>query len=781
MFFYLIATYMKIANKIIIASVLLSAIGIITAGSLVGWQASSIASKALEKRAFEQLIAIREIQKSQIEEYFKTIRHEIISLSSDLMVSDMIQQMSQPFFDFDKQTSKRNNESLKQYYTSKFDVEYKTQNPSSSENSSEKFTVLNQNSKSIQHAYISGNEYELGNKNKLNYSDDNTQYSQLHKKYHSHLNQYLEAFGFYDIFLVEPNTGYVIYSVFKELDYATSLITGPYKNSGLAKAYNKANQSNDPHDSFLIDFEPYYPSYHAAAAFMSSPIFSDDGEKLGVLIFQMPIDKINTLMTYGKQWKKVGLGESGETYLIGEDYLLRSQSRFLYDDPKSYQQALIKSGINENIIKKIMASGSAIGLQPVKSEGAVSGISGDTGIKTIKDYRNIEVLSAYGPLKIDGVKWAVLSEIDVSEAMKDKDEMLKSIWFIMTGIMLVLIPLTLLAGFKVGKGISNPINEFIDQVNHISEDKDLTARVNYQGNDELFSLANSFNHLLNELQEILHCVENLSATLLKSTEKMLLNMDETTNQTLHQSDNADSVAVATNQLLATIQEVARNATTAADTVKTTDEKCSESTQSAQKLESDMNNLNKQMDNASDSIEKLAIESESIGSVLDVIQSIAEQTNLLALNAAIEAARAGEQGRGFAVVADEVRTLASRTQQSTEDIRSKINSLQHETQTTVKMVTSSSKMANASIDACEENKKLMVDVVDLVQQLNDMNLQIATAAEQQSAVVDDINKNVTEIADTSHNISDKADISKGDVKRLSILVSNLETKMKEFIL
>ena len=486
-------------------------------------------------------------------------------------------------------------------------------------------------------------------------------------------------------------------------------------------------------------------------------------------------------MTYDKQWQKVGLGESGETYLIGDDHLLRSQSRFLIEDKQGYISALESVGTNKATLDKIIASDSGIGLQEVATESANAALSGQSGIKHITDYRNVEVLSAFAPLNIEGVDWAILSEIDVAEAMKDREDMLNSIWLIISVIMVILIPLTLISGFMVGRGISNPINNFIGQVNKISKNKDLSHSVEYSGNDELLGLANSFNHLISEIRDILHCVEQLSETLLESTEKMLINMDETTSQTQSQTDNADSMAVATNQLLATIKEVARNAADAANTVKETSDKCIESNNSAENLEHDMDELNQQMSSASSSIEKLADESLSIGSVLDVIQSIAEQTNLLALNAAIEAARAGEQGRGFAVVADEVRTLASRTQQSTEDIREKINSLQQETQSTVKIVSSSSEMTNHSIDSCQKNRHIITDILALVEQLSDMNIQIATASEEQSMVVNEINQNVTEIADNSHNISDKANLSREDVKNLSTLVRNLEEKMREFSL
>ncbi|MBW8185762.1 methyl-accepting chemotaxis protein [Shewanella nanhaiensis] len=770
---------MKISSKIILATVLLSGIGIFTAGSLVGWRSSSVASEALEKRAFEQLVAIREMQKNRIERYFSTIVKEVTTLSNDRMVMDMMEEIPQSFFRYKDETSLKEAGELNGYYTQMFDEEYLSQNPSSTISSTSKLEQLSDNSKLIQHAYISGNSNPLGSKNQLMKAEDGSKYSELHKKYHPHLNQYLEAFGFYDIFLIEPETGYVVYSVFKELDFATSLLTGPYKETGLAEAFRLANATAEKNETFLVDFKPYFPSYEAAAAFISSPIFSSEGKKLGILVFQMPIDEINSLMTFKGEWAKMGLGSSGETYLVGSDHLLRSQSRFLLDDKEGYFKALLAAGTASKIVDKISASGSAIGYQKVESEGATAALSGQTAIKAIKDYRNVDVLSAFAPLEINGVEWAILSEIDVAEAMKDKDEMLVTIWQVISVIILILVPLTLVAGFLVGRGISNPINSFISQVNKVADEKDLTTRINYQGNDELFSLATSFNQLMQGLQEVLNSVEELAATLLDSTGKMLVNIGETTDQTQMQSNNADSVAVATNQLLATIQEVAKNAANASDSVRDTENKCQETSHVAERLESDMSELNIQMNSASASIDKLAKESESIGSVLDVIQAIAEQTNLLALNAAIEAARAGEQGRGFAVVADEVRTLASRTQQSTEDIREKINSLQHETETTVKMVTSSSQMANSSIGACEENRKILSEVLALISQLSDMNMQIATASEEQSSVVGEINQNITEIAGTSQNISSKAELSKDDVHNLSSLVVSLEERMREF--
>ncbi|WP_065188075.1 methyl-accepting chemotaxis protein [Shewanella woodyi] len=770
---------MKISSKIILATVLLSGIGIFTAGSLVGWKSSSVASDALEKRAFEQLVAIREMQKNRIERYFSTIVKEITTLSNDRMVMDMMEEIPQSFFGYKDETSYKEVGELNGYYTQMFDEEYLSQNPSSTASSISKLEQLSDNSKLIQHAYISGNSHPLGSKNQLVQAEDGSKYSELHKKYHPHLNQYLEAFGFYDIFLIEPETGYVVYSVFKELDFATSLLSGPYKETGLAEAFRLANASAEKNETFLVDFKPYFPSYEAAAAFISSPIFSSEGKKLGILVFQMPIDEINSLMTFKGEWAKMGLGVSGETYLVGSDNLLRSQSRFLLDDKEGYFKALLAAGTTSKIVDKISASGSAIGYQEVMSEGANAALSGQTAIKAIKDYRNVDVLSAFAPLEIEGVEWAILSEIDVAEAMKDKDEMLVTIWQVISVIILILLPLTLVAGFLVGRGISNPINNFISQVNKVADEKDLTTRINYQGNDELFSLATSFNQLMQGLQEVLNSVEELAATLLDSTGKMLVNIGETTDQTQMQSNNADSVAVATNQLLATIQEVAKNAANASDSVRDTENKCQETSHVAERLESDMSELNVQMNLASASIDKLAKESESIGSVLDVIQAIAEQTNLLALNAAIEAARAGEQGRGFAVVADEVRTLASRTQQSTEDIREKINSLQQETETTVKMVTSSSQMANSSIGACEENRKILSEVLALISELSDMNMQIATASEEQSSVVGEINQNITEIAGTSQNISSKAELSKDDVHNLSSLVVSLEERMREF--
>lgn len=150
----------------------------------------------------------------------------------------------------------------------------------------------------------------------------------MHKTFHPHIRDFLQKFSYYDIFLVDDKTGNIVYSVFKELDFATSLINGPYANSGIGKAFRAANKVNEPGHVVTSTFQPYLPSYYGPAAFIASPIYSGK-EKLGVLIFQAPIDEINAIMTFNNNWQDFGLGASGESYLVDQDYFMQSASRFL--------------------------------------------------------------------------------------------------------------------------------------------------------------------------------------------------------------------------------------------------------------------------------------------------------------------------------------------------------------------------------------------------------------------------------------------------------------------
>ena len=217
----------------------------------------------------------------------------------------------------------------------------------------------------MQDLYISNNPNPLGSKHLLDRATDVSTYSKHHEFYHPTIRSYLEKFGYYDIFLIEPKTGYIVYSVFKEADYATSLIEGPYSGSNFAQAFKAARDSGNPNYSKLEDFQPYAPSYSAPASFISSPIYKD-GELIGVAVFQMPLDAINNIMTSNQNWTDTGLEESGETYVVGKDFLLKTESRFLMEEPTGYLDLIASLGMDPDERAEIQASGNAIGVKSSK-------------------------------------------------------------------------------------------------------------------------------------------------------------------------------------------------------------------------------------------------------------------------------------------------------------------------------------------------------------------------------------------------------------------------------
>jgi methyl-accepting chemotaxis protein len=277
-----------------------------------------------------------------------------------------------------------------------------------------------------------------------------------------------------------------------------------------------------------------------------------------------------------------------------------------------------------------------------------------------------------------------------------------------------------------------------------SGEGDLTQRVNVDSRDELGHLAGSLNRFLDKLHELIGRVATTSAQVREASDRLLELNEQSRTMVTKQHMSTDMVATAVNQMTATVQEVARSATNAAEAASRADTDAGEGGSRVNSSTHAIRELARDVEQTTDVIHTLKKEAEGVGSVLDVIRGIAEQTNLLALNAAIEAARAGEQGRGFAVVADEVRTLASRTQQSTTEIQDMIERLQSGAQDAVSSMDAGRDKFQKSVELAESAGQSLNEITQAVAAISDMNAQIASAAEEQSTVTEDINRNVHEI-------------------------------------
>jgi hypothetical protein len=374
---------------------------------------------AIEEKIFDQLTSVRELKGQQIESYIESINLQIITLSEDPTIQDAMYRLGAAF-DMSETSKKQgdNDTAIELNLLDYYRDEYFTRlQPNTSDNlsntSPSDFIPTNPAATHLQHLFISNNPHPTGMKHKLDSAGID-----LYSRMHNH------------------ETGEIVYSVFKEVDFATSLLTGPYSKTNFAQAFKNAASSNEKDFVSLVDFEPYYPSYNAPASFITSPIFDGD-RKIGVLAFQMPIERINDIMTSNHDWKNVGLGDSGETYIVGSDFTMRNQSRFLFENATSFVKAIRNTEVSERVIDLIKNFGTSIGLLPVETEGTKAALSGITDTGIFSNYRGVSVFSSYRPLSIDNVTWVIMSEIDRSEALAPIDKLKDQ--FLLTASILIAI------------------------------------------------------------------------------------------------------------------------------------------------------------------------------------------------------------------------------------------------------------------------------------------------------------------------------------------------------
>ena len=794
---------MKLRQKLVLGALSITIIPVVLVSVSLDSISFGAGRASLEEQAEKQLVSVRDARKSQLETYLNSLRNQVKTFSNDLMIINAANEFNNGFEKFriesdpqvpiDDEILRDYRENLSNYYSNDFSTEFANRNVESSPDMSKYLLPLDRDSIALQYHYISANPEPLGQKDNLVSAGDQSKYSLTHKKYHPHIRQFLKTFNYYDIFLVNPDSGDVVYSVFKELDYTTSLITGPYAETGLGRAFQRANRLTDPDGVVFEDFAPSLPSYDDQAVFIASPIF-DKGVKIGILVFQAPIATINSIMTVNQQWKENGLGESGETYIVGSDNLIRNDSRFLIEDSSNYFNALTESNFDRKTIDTIRAKNTSIGLQTVSTPGTQEAMLNKTGFAIFDDYRGVPVLSAYTPLEFLGTKWAIMAEIDEAEAFAPTISLRDSIRnaALIIGF-LVLLSTGGIAWYLVSL-LVKPVKNLEDTVLKVSSG-DYLARTKVQTDDELGTLGKAINNLLDDRISALAETERKNnqlndsiINLLEGTMK-LSERDLTTELPVSEditgplSDAISQVVEAISDVLHQVNDIALTVEESSNSVKNLSETVSDSSKtdfgqlqnSSQRLVKATDAMKKNAElatvcsslstdmSASTSsaygavkdtidcmaeiranihetekrIKRLGERSQEINNVVDIINNIAEKTHVLALNASMQAAAAGEEGRAFSVIADEVQRLAESARGATAQITSLVDNIQVETSDTSETMGNTISKVIEGADLVERAGNQMEDTTRTAADLLEKVRLISDSCTSQSQVSDDL--------------------------------------------
>ena len=611
---------------------------------IMSWVSYFSAQGALRTQATNQLISVRETKRSELVTYFATIHGQVLSLSESTMVVDAMQEFSNGFEGLANiQQSAEVTERLESYYQDEFI-------PRLNENllepqSAETYLPTSANTISLQHFFISRNPNPIGEKDSMVTSPlAPPEYSEPHRHYHPIFRSYLERFGYYDIFLVDTS-GNIVYSVSKKTDFATNLLRGPYRTTSFAEAFRLANASDDKEFVQLVDFEPYAPSYHAPASFIASPIF--DGDKhVGVLMFQMPVDALNEIMTNFHDWEGMGLGQSGEVFLVGSDNLMRSIGRDLNAD-------------NDAIATHL---GTTILQRHIKTVGTDAAFNGEIDTLTYNNYHDVPVLGAFSPLPIEGVDWVLVAEIDHEEAFAAVNTLGQRLVLLTS----IIAAMTIVIAIWMANSISKPLVVFGGWVARLADgDTSLelpASKPSSVMNDVRVGMEHMIDYLQVKVDEANQIADgNVPAQITIDSQQDSLGFALQKTAVWARGVQDKATVTATN-LRETSNHVATLVTRLERRVAQFDQLVSELTTSAE------NEIPVELP-----LQRLATQTASINELTTTIHRLADQTNQLAVDVALHGAQSGNSEKVYELtqttrhIAQALQALPVRVQPISEGI------------------------------------------------------------------------------------------------------------------
>ncbi|MCL1469982.1 adenylate/guanylate cyclase domain-containing protein [Argonema antarcticum] len=474
------------------ALLLLVSLGSVMVVSGIGWYQTQA---TLRNKIAEQLEGISNTKAEQFESYFENLNSQVGMLAADGNIVKAMVELNAGYRILESNFIPPEwDKALDAYYNEKFFPQLQKNlypevlNPSV-------YIPTAQAARYLQYYYIASNPNTLGKKDKLLDAGDGSDYTKAHAKYQKIFAGIVQKFGYYDVFLINHKTGDIVYSYFKETDFATTRLQGFYSQSSLTSLV-QAVQTNPTQGSIQVaDFKPYRPSYNAPAAFIATPIYSGSN-MIGILAVQIPIEKMDKAISRNNNWEGSGLQKTGEAYLVGPDFLMRSTSRFWVEDPKKYQNVVRNMGTDKRTLELMENFNTTIALQKINSPAAKAALEGQQGMMVNRNYRGVEVLSSYAPLQLNGLNWAILAEIEVGEAYRPL--------YNLQVILLIAAALFLLGtaflAEVAARIFTSPLRRLTENARKLVAGE-LDGEVEVKSQDEFGELATEFKQVANKLRQ----------------------------------------------------------------------------------------------------------------------------------------------------------------------------------------------------------------------------------------------------------------------------------------